>query len=154
MLQGVLFECFSAFASESGHGVLRESPRQTKPKKGQFMNFSPGHSGTKVRYVNRACFPKEKHQNSQKWAEFMNFSFRPFLWFGLPGRPLESAFQHFGSKKRRKALKKHCLGHSEPGAQEHPQALSGPGPWALLYPKNLFGLVLTSKGCFKLFRVI
>ena len=39
--------------------------------------------------VNRACFPKEKHQNSQKWAKFMNFSFWPFLWFGLPGRLLK-----------------------------------------------------------------
>ena len=29
----------------------------------------------------RACFSKEKHQNSQKWAKFMNFSFWPF--FGL-----------------------------------------------------------------------
>ena len=38
--------------------------------------------------MNRACFPKEKHQNSQKWAKFMNFSFWPFLWFGLPGRLL------------------------------------------------------------------
>ena len=27
---------------------LQKSPRQTKPKKGQFMNFSRGHSGTKV----------------------------------------------------------------------------------------------------------
>ena len=35
--------------------------------------------------VNRACFPKEKHQNSQKWTKFMNFLFWPFLWFGLPG---------------------------------------------------------------------
>ena len=26
----------------------QEWPRQTKPKKGQFMNFSQGHSGTKV----------------------------------------------------------------------------------------------------------
>ena len=31
--------------------------------------------------MNRACFPKEKHQNSQKWAKFMSFSFWPFLWF-------------------------------------------------------------------------
>ena len=31
--------------------------------------------------VNRACFPKEKHQNSQKWVKLMNFSFWPFLWF-------------------------------------------------------------------------
>ena len=38
--------------------------------------------------VNRACFPKENHQNSQKWTKFMNFSFWPFLWFGLPGRLL------------------------------------------------------------------
>ena len=52
------------------------------------MNFSQGHSRTKVRDVNRACFPKEKHQNSQKWAKFMNFSFWPFLWFGLPGQLL------------------------------------------------------------------
>ena len=60
-------------------------------EKGQFMNFAQGHSGTKVRDVNRACFPKEKHQNSQKWAKFMNFSFWPFLWFGLPGRLLNGA---------------------------------------------------------------
>ena len=40
--------------------------------------------------MNRACFPREKHQNSQKWAKFMNFSFFPFLWFGLPGRLLRS----------------------------------------------------------------
>ena len=33
-------------------------------------------------------FPKEKHQNSQKRAKFMNFSFWPFLWSGLPGRLL------------------------------------------------------------------
>ena len=34
----------------SGRGQMaQESPRQTKPKKkGQFMNFSQGHSGTKV----------------------------------------------------------------------------------------------------------
>ena len=66
-----------------GYHPLQESPRQTKPKKGQFMNFSRARSGTKVRYVNRACFAKEKHQNSQKWAKFMNFSFWPFslVWF-------------------------------------------------------------------------
>ena len=53
----------------------------------QFMNFSQGHSEQKFN-VNRAGFPKKKHQNSQKWAKFMNFSFWPFLWFGLPGRLL------------------------------------------------------------------
>ena len=36
--------------------------------------------------MNRACFPKEKHQNSQKWAKFMNFLFWPFLLLGLLGR--------------------------------------------------------------------
>ena len=33
--------------------------------------------------MNRACFPKEKHQNSQKWAKFMNYSFLALslVWF-------------------------------------------------------------------------
>ena len=49
----------------------QEWPRQTKPKK-----------GTKVRDVNRACFPKEKHQNSQKnGRNAWTFRFGPF--FGL-----------------------------------------------------------------------
>ena len=65
-------------------------PRQTKPKKGQFMNFSQGHSGTKVRYVNFVLvfLRKNTPEFTQKWAKFMNFSFWPFLWFGLPGRLL------------------------------------------------------------------
>ena len=33
-------------------------------------------------------FLRKKHQNSQKWVKFMNFSLWPFLWFGLPGRLL------------------------------------------------------------------
>ena len=66
-------------------------PRQTKPKKGQFMNFSQGHSGTKVQC--ESCLFKEKHQDSQKRAKFMNFSFWPFLWFGLPGRLLKSPWR-------------------------------------------------------------
>ena len=33
----------------------QERPRQTKPKKGQFMNFSQGHSGTKVQYESCLC---------------------------------------------------------------------------------------------------
>ena len=44
--------------------------------------------------MNRACFPKEENQNSQKWAKFMNFSFWPFLLFGLPGRLLSYKIQH------------------------------------------------------------
>ena len=34
------------------------------------------------------AFPRKKHENSQKGAKFMNFSFWPFLCFGLPGRLL------------------------------------------------------------------
>ena len=41
--------------------------------------------------MNRACYPKEKHQNSRKWVKFMNFSFWPFLWFDLPGRLLKGS---------------------------------------------------------------
>ena len=46
--------------------------------------------------MNRACFPKEKHQNSRKWAKFMNFSFWPFIWFGLQGRLLTEALLEIG----------------------------------------------------------
>ena len=58
-------------------------PNSTRPKLTKFGLLSSG-----VAPANRACFPTEKHQNSQKWAKFMNFSFWPFLWFGLPGRLL------------------------------------------------------------------
>ena len=43
----------------------QESPRQTQPKKGQCMNFPRGKPEEKFD-VNRACFPKQKHQNSHK----------------------------------------------------------------------------------------
>ena len=46
-----------AIKTRAATNNYQERPRQTKPKKGQFMNFSQGHSGTKVRYVNRVCFP-------------------------------------------------------------------------------------------------
>ena len=53
------------------------------------MNFSQGHSVEPKFHVNRDCFPKEKHQNSQKWEKSMNFRFGPFFGlFGLPGRLL------------------------------------------------------------------
>ena len=58
--------------------------------------------------MNRACFPEEKHPNSQKWAKFMNFSFWSFLWFGLPGRThLFSEVtgpQQFGANKKEVAM--------------------------------------------------
>ena len=65
------------------------------------MNVSRGILEQKFD-VNRACFPKEKHQNSQKWAKFMNFSFWLFLWFGLPGRLLilVNLMQNFVNSKQ------------------------------------------------------
>ena len=69
----------------------QEWPRQTKAKKGQFMNFSQGHSGTKVQCVNRACFPKEKHTRirNKKMGEKSTWTFRvlalSLVWFA-PGR--------------------------------------------------------------------
>ena len=46
------------------------------------MNFSQGHSRTKVRYVNRACFPKEKTPEFAKKGEIHElFIFGPFFWF-------------------------------------------------------------------------
>ena len=84
--------------SELASGV---APGKPNWKKGQFMNFSQGHSGTKVRYVNRACFPKEKHQNSLKnGAKFMSFLFWPFLWFRLPGRLLSTERERERERER------------------------------------------------------
>ena len=61
----------------------QKRPRQTKPKKGQFMNFSQGHSGTRVRNVNRARFPKENTRIHTKKGEIHElFVLALFLvWF-------------------------------------------------------------------------
>ena len=50
------------------------------------MNFSQGHSWTKVRYVTRACFPKEKHQNSHKMGEIHELFVLALslVWFAGP----------------------------------------------------------------------
>ena len=60
----------------------QEWPRQTKPKKGQFMNFSQGHSGTRVQ-CESLVFLGKTHQNSQKRARnSWTFRFGLFLvWF-------------------------------------------------------------------------
>ena len=50
------------------------------------MNFSGGKLEPKFD-VNCACFP-QKPEVTKMGAKFMNFSFWPFLWFGLPGRLL------------------------------------------------------------------
>ena len=67
--------------------ILRSGPGKTNQRKVSSSTFRRGIPELKFN-VNRACFPKGEHQNSQKWAKFMNFSFWPFLWFGLPGRLL------------------------------------------------------------------
>ena len=58
-------------------------------------------------------------------------------WLRVPqGVLFECFLALLGLRKRQKALKKHSLEHSEPGAQNRSKstsgALSGPGPWALL----------------------
>ena len=67
-------------------GFCQEWPRQTKPKKGRFMNFSQGGiPEQKFEMWIVLVFLRKKHQNSRKWAKFMDSSFWPFLWFGLSG---------------------------------------------------------------------
>ena len=64
----------------------QEWPRQTKPKKGQFMNFSQRDSGTKAQCELCLFSQGKTPEFTNKWAKFMNFSFWHF--FGLPGRLL------------------------------------------------------------------
>ena len=66
---------------------LRSGPGKPNQRKVSSWTFRRGIPEQKLN-VNRACFPKERHQNSQKRAKFMNFLFWPFLWFGLLGRLL------------------------------------------------------------------
>ena len=57
--------------NKTGMGTGRldqESPRQTKPKKGQFMNFSRGQTGTKVRCESR-LFSQGKTPEFRKMGE-------------------------------------------------------------------------------------
>ena len=67
-----------------------------RTKESQFMNFSRGHSGTKVRDVNRSCFPKENtpeftQKNGQNSYEL--FVLPLSLWFFLcRGRCPDSSF--------------------------------------------------------------
>ena len=59
----------------------QEWPRQTKPKKGQFMNFSQGHSGTKFQ-CESCLFSQGKTPEFTKMGEIHElFRFGPF--FGL-----------------------------------------------------------------------
>ena len=78
--------------------------------------------------MNRACFPKEKHQNSQKWAKFMNFSFWPCLWFGLPGRLLN--FKTL--RLKRKVSKFDTKNTTKPGKTPKGQM----GPFSRIYKRG------------------
>ena len=68
-------------------------------KKGQFVSFSQGHSGTKVQCESCSFSQGKTPEFTQKWAKFMNFPFWPFLWFGLPGRLLISVKVKRGRQK-------------------------------------------------------
>ena len=57
------------FDADSLFPLDQEWPRQTKPKKGQFHELFPGTFRNKKFNVNRACFLREKHPNSQKMGE-------------------------------------------------------------------------------------
>ena len=82
-------------AQISGNNSVRSGPSKPNQRKVSSWTFRSGIPEQKFN-VNRACFPKEKHQNSQKWAKFMNFLFWPFLWFGLPGRLLTYCYRQKG----------------------------------------------------------
>ena len=60
----------------------QESPRQTKPKKGQFMNFSQGHSGTKVQ-CESCLFSQGKTTEFTKMGEIHELFVLPLslVWF-------------------------------------------------------------------------
>ena len=58
----------------------QEWPRKPNQRKVSSWTFHRGIPEQKFN-VNRACFPKEKHQNSQKWRNSWTFRFGPF--FGL-----------------------------------------------------------------------
>ena len=63
-------------------------PRQTKPKKGQFMNFSQGHSGTKVQ-CESCLFSQGKTPEFTKTGEIHELFVLALFWFGLLGRLLK-----------------------------------------------------------------
>ena len=52
--------------------LFRSGPGKPNQRKVSSWTFCRGIPEPKFN-VNRACFPKEKHQNSQEWAKFMNF---------------------------------------------------------------------------------
>ena len=80
-------QCCQSALSFRGN-CLRSGPGKPNQRKVSSWTFRRGIPEQKFNNVNRACFPKEKKTEFTKMAKFMNFSFWPFLWFGLPGRLL------------------------------------------------------------------
>ena len=94
---------------------FRSGPANQTKERPVHELFPGAFRKTKVRYVNRACFPKEKHQNSQKkWGEIHELFVLALLRFGLPGRLL-SGFSCFKPKhqgiqgRTNPAFSKPCL---------------------------------------------
>ena len=85
----------------------QEWPWQTKPKKGQFMNFSQGHSGTKVRYLNRACFSKEKTPQFTKMGEIHELFVLALslVWFAGAAPEKNRGLRKSATRKTRKIRK-------------------------------------------------
>ena len=99
------------FSDQSSHRVLQGAPPrgrqlyftfqvlqtlysnqewQTKPNKGQFMNFPGGHSGTKVQCESCLLSQGKTPEIHRKMGEIHEL-FVLALWFGLPGRLLIKA---------------------------------------------------------------
>ena len=64
--------------------LFQKSPRQTKPKKGQFMNFSQGHSGTKVQ-CESCLFSQGKTPEFTKMGEIHELFILPLSLVWFPG---------------------------------------------------------------------
>ena len=96
--------CFTTFLLLTFRGpFVRSHPGKPNQRKANSWTFPGGKLEPKFD-VNRTRFAKEKHQNSKKWAKFMNFSFWPFLWFGLPGRVLTFASHDSSPNSNRKLI--------------------------------------------------
>ena len=79
--EGVMREILGISKNLSKRNGISEVTPANQTKERPVMNFSWGQTGTKIQCESR-LFSQGKHQNSQKWAKFMNFSFfGPF--FGL-----------------------------------------------------------------------
>ena len=70
------------FHSSGIHSHIQEWPRKTKPKKGQFMNFSRGRSGTKVQ-CESCLFSQGKTSEFTKMGEIHELFVLPLslVWF-------------------------------------------------------------------------